>query len=333
MLSQFVLPKKNQRKDAYSCDRALDLIQSIVVQIRALTPKDFVISIKLSAADYVLGSPNSGLTEHEQQALYHLFTIANWGTIDIIEVSGGNYEAPSFLTSERSQSKPMTQTFLTRFSQQAIQVLSSVSNSCDSSTRPLILLTSGLRTPALLSKALALKHADFLGISRAAVRSPDIPTILKSQLLQSGDIADNDATFQPEPDLNTIRLYPPASWLWKILLYMKLIGAGAEMAWHVLVMRDLAMLPMVEADKVPTRPNLDYTLGPLHCILMMFLWRLPTSKRQSNACGIHPTILSGSQKKERCRATPTLLSDGKHYFLLNYLELSLWYLIITAVRK
>jgi len=279
LLSQFISTKTNLRTDTYSCDKALDLIQSIVARIRALTPKDFVISIKISAADYTSSeSSNSSLTEHEQSALHHLLTIASWGTIDIIEVSGGDYETPSFLTSERSQCNSMRQTFFTRFSRQAVKALSSLSTSCDPSTRPLILLTGGLRTPALLSKALALKHADLLGIGRAAVRSPEIPTILKSQLLkQPGGAADNDAPFQPEPNPNAIHLNPPARWLWKILMCMKLIGAGGEMAWHVLAIRNVAVLPMTEG---PTRPNLDYTLGALHCVLMMFLWRLPTSDRQ-----------------------------------------------------
>jgi hypothetical protein len=210
--------------------------------------------------------------------LQHLLTIASWATVDIIEVSGGDYETPSFMTSEVSQCKSMRQTFFTRFSRQAIKVLSSTSNSSDPSTRPLILLTGGLRTPALLSTALAAKHADLLGIGRAAVRSSDIPTILKSQPQST----DSDAPFQPEPNLNAIRLYPPASWLWMILMCMKLSGAGADMAWHTLVMRDVAMSPMIEGSKKSTRPKLNYTLGALHCVLLMFLWRLPSSDRQSN---------------------------------------------------
>jgi hypothetical protein len=278
LLSQFLSPKTNIRTDAYSCDKALDLIQTIIGRIRALTPKDFVISIKLNAADYTSGSPDSSLTEHEQRALQHLLTIASWATVDIIEVSGGDYETPSFVTSEPSQCKSMRQSFFTRFSQQAVKALSSVSNSSESSTRPLILLTGGLRTPALLCKALSSKHADLLGIGRAAVRSPDIPTILKSQSLKLlfGDVTDTDAPFQPEPDPIAIRLRPPASWLWSILMCMKLTGAGADIAWHTLVMRNIAMLPMIEGDNSSTLPELDYTLAALHCILMMFFWRLPT---------------------------------------------------------
>ena len=208
-------------------------------------------------------------------------TVASWATVDIIEVSGGDYETPSFMTSERSQCKFTRQAFFTRFSQQAVEALSlfSVSDSSDPSTRPMILLTGGLRTPALLSTALTSKHADLLGIGRAAVRSPDIPTILKCQLSkpQSDDVAECDAPFEPEPDLDAIHLYPPASWLWSILTCMKLAGAGADIAWHTLAMRDIAMLPLIEGDKKPILPKLNYTLGALYCVVMMFLWRLPAT--------------------------------------------------------
>lgn len=245
-----------------------------------LTPKDFVISIKLNAADYASGSLDSNLTEHEQRALQHLLAIASWATVDIVEISGGDYETPSFMTNEVDQCKSVRQTFFTRFSRQAMKSLSSVSNSSNPSTRPSILLSGGLRTPGMLSTALASKHADLLGIGRAAVRSPNIPTILKSQNQpfepQSSDATYTSALFQPEPDLNVIRLYPPVSWLWNILLCVKLTGAGAEMAWHTLVMRDVAMSPMIEGDKESTSPKLDYKLGALHSVLRMFLWKLPT---------------------------------------------------------
>jgi hypothetical protein len=55
-----------------------------------------VISLKLNAADYsptgVAG--DSSLTEGEQRALKHFLTLATWGLIDIVEISGGDYEKP-----------------------------------------------------------------------------------------------------------------------------------------------------------------------------------------------------------------------------------------------
>ncbi|KAJ3506686.1 hypothetical protein NLJ89_g6734 [Agrocybe chaxingu] len=102
LLSQFLSPKTNKRKDAYSYTNALDtIIKRIVDRTRARTRKDFVIGIKLNAADYTSPDSNdsveSSLTDGEQQALKHLLAIASWHTVDMVEISGGDYEKPGGL--------------------------------------------------------------------------------------------------------------------------------------------------------------------------------------------------------------------------------------------
>jgi len=252
-----------------------------VTKIRALTPPEFVIGIKLNAADYTnsASGPDVSLTEHEQRAMRHLLTIASWASIDFVEISGGDYETPDFLaTSAPNEQKSTRQAFFTRFSQHAIQTLSSAS---DISTRPLILLTGGLRTPALLTTALASNHADLVGIGRAAIRSPDIPTILKSKVVSSraslverAPTPDNwEAPFACEPELKDPP-YPPLNWVWNLLTSVKLVGAGADMAWHTLAMRAIA-LPMTESDGQPTTPpELNYDLSGMQCVVRMFFWKM-----------------------------------------------------------
>jgi 2,4-dienoyl-CoA reductase-like NADH-dependent reductase (Old Yellow Enzyme family) len=65
------------------------LLFEIISRIRAQVPSSFIIAVKLNAADYVAG----GLSEEE--ALGHIVTIAKWRPgVDIIEISGGDYENP-----------------------------------------------------------------------------------------------------------------------------------------------------------------------------------------------------------------------------------------------
>lgn len=69
----------------------MPMLREIVRRIRLIAPRSFVVAVKLNAADYVKG----GLSEAE--ALSHVRTIASWATeknggVDIIEVSGGDYE-------------------------------------------------------------------------------------------------------------------------------------------------------------------------------------------------------------------------------------------------
>jgi len=248
-----------------------------------LTPPEFVIGIKLNAADYTNSatSPDVSLTEHEQRAMQHLLTIARWATIDFVEISGGDYETPDFLSaSAPNKQKSTRQAFFTHFSQQAIQILSSAS---DISTPPLILLTGGLGTPALLTTALAVNHADLVGIGRAAIRAPDIPTILKSKMVSSyGSLAKRAPTSTPddwetpfacEPELGDP--YPPLNCIWNLLKSVKLIGAGADMAWHTLAMRAIASLPMTGSDGQPTMPpELNYNLSGMQSVIRMFFWKM-----------------------------------------------------------
>lgn len=85
--------QSNTREDAYSADKALDLIKTISKSIRDATAPDFIIAIKLNAADYSSSDGNS-LTDWERKALKDVLDIAGWGLVDVIEISGGDYENP-----------------------------------------------------------------------------------------------------------------------------------------------------------------------------------------------------------------------------------------------
>jgi 2,4-dienoyl-CoA reductase-like NADH-dependent reductase (Old Yellow Enzyme family) len=77
---------------------ALRLLHQVVVAIRSIVPSNFVLGIKINAADYVT-------TEFDDQnpalhdALHHIRIIASWGLIDFIEISGGDYENPGTILS------------------------------------------------------------------------------------------------------------------------------------------------------------------------------------------------------------------------------------------
>jgi 2,4-dienoyl-CoA reductase-like NADH-dependent reductase (Old Yellow Enzyme family) len=73
------------------------MVREIVDGIRDVVPKDFVVGIKINSADYVGsgGKPSDETVLKEtQHAVDHICSIAHWGTIDFIEISGGDYESP-----------------------------------------------------------------------------------------------------------------------------------------------------------------------------------------------------------------------------------------------
>ena len=78
--------KTNLREDQYAAP--LSLLRRIVREIRSAVPANFVVGLKLNAADYVHG----GLGSADAEA--HLREISEWDCIDFIEISGGDYENP-----------------------------------------------------------------------------------------------------------------------------------------------------------------------------------------------------------------------------------------------
>ncbi|RDB27844.1 NADPH dehydrogenase [Hypsizygus marmoreus] len=257
LLAQFISPKSNKRTDEYCTEgeNALRLLHRVVSSIRATVPQDFILGIKLNAADYI--DPDLAKDTYTNQAspvLNHIRTIARWGGIDFIEVSGGDYEMPDFLTQPTTSSP--RQALFSRFSHAAVQTLASLpsSPSTPTSPPPLILLTGGLRTPALLSTALASRHAHLLGIGRQSVLCPTLPSVLPSLLASSPSKA-----FRREPDLDM------SAWVWGWVPRIPLVGAGVNMAWYVVMMRRLAM-----GDGVDSEP--DYGVGPVGAVLLMWIW-------------------------------------------------------------
>ncbi|KAH9036155.1 hypothetical protein EDB85DRAFT_800138 [Lactarius pseudohatsudake] len=115
LLAQFISPKSNIRDDAYGARHApLHLLQRIVSSIRKVLPRPFVLGIKLSSSDYVgAGSLYNAQAEEEakNRALAHIVDIARWDMVEFIEISGGDYENPEFMTSR--------QAFFARFARKA----------------------------------------------------------------------------------------------------------------------------------------------------------------------------------------------------------------------
>lgn len=167
------------------------------------------------------------------------------------------------------------QAFFARFSQQVIKALDSAG--LKASSRPIIILTGGLRTPNLLQSALQSGQTDMLGIGRGAVVCPHIPQIMLEH--DQGRRKDGDVLFGAEPNLSTptiLKIWPLAP-IWNSLNKVKLVGAGLNMAWYTIMIRRLALAGFrrrIEGASVTTlaleKP--DYTIGGLGALARMYLW-------------------------------------------------------------
>ncbi|THH30911.1 hypothetical protein EUX98_g3302 [Antrodiella citrinella] len=199
LICQFMSQQANIRTDEYSSrTNPLLFLHRIVTAIRlpGVVPADFVLGIKLNAADYV--DTAAGIVASEDRALEHLQAIAGWGLLDFIEVEDEGLTRlahPDFLLGG-SQSR--RQAIFEGFSKRAMQTLATddPNQTPSNKKRPLIILTGGLTTPEFMRSALAHKHTDLLGIGRSAVTHPDLP----HQLSSTAPLTSSFPLFSPNPN-------------------------------------------------------------------------------------------------------------------------------------
>jgi hypothetical protein len=140
------------------------------------------------------------------------------------------------------------QAFFAKYSAQAVRVLEGMENA------PLVLLTGGLRTSAVMRGALTRRHAHLLGLGRASVVCPDLPILLAHETDDRHDGGSLHAT--REPNLAIAR---PLAVILSWIPLPKLVGAGAGIAWYTVQMR-----------RVAGGMPVDYALGGTGAVLRMW---------------------------------------------------------------
>ncbi|GAA5991482.1 hypothetical protein JCM5350_001627 [Sporobolomyces pararoseus] len=236
LLAQFLSPRTNLRTDTFggTGKRRIELLFKIADAIRQDYPLEsgFVLGVKLNASDYIKG----GLTEED--ALENVKWIAQHGGFDFIEISGGSYEAPEFLSMKPSTSR--REAFFADFSSRAYRLLN---NELDASTlpspMPLILLTGGFKSRVGMHQALSSPVADLIGIGRPSAVDPQF-----ARKLLDTTIPESEAKL-PEYDTSqgTVILRWIFSWL-------TLFGPSLDVFYHNLLMHSIAFGREPKGDKV-----------------------------------------------------------------------------------
>lgn len=173
LVSQFLSPHHNQRTDAWGGSPAnrRRFVLEVYQAMRKAVGDDFPIGIKLNSADFQRG----GFTEEE--SLEVIRALADAG-IDLIEISGGTYEAP-VMTGVRSSRLPAKESTRQReayFLEFAEKVRLTVPQV------PLV-VTGGFRSAAGMEQALQSGAVDMVGVARILAIEPDAP----ARLLQGMD--------------------------------------------------------------------------------------------------------------------------------------------------
>jgi len=157
LVSQFLSPYANIREDKWggSLENRSRFVVEIYRKIRRKVGKDFPIGIKLNSADFQKG----GFSEEES---IEVVKILSKEGIDLIEISGGTYEAPAMMGKQKA-STVKREAYFMDYIEKARKV-----------TNTPLMLTGGFRTSSVMQEAIASDQLDIVGIARPFAIYPNI---------------------------------------------------------------------------------------------------------------------------------------------------------------
>lgn len=173
LLSQFLSPHDNRRVDEYggSLENRMRLLVEIYNGIKAKVRPEFAIALKINASDF---APD-GFSDTD--ALQVIEKMTQLG-IDLIEISGGNYEHPTMQGVGKGA-------FFIDYAHKVKQL----------SSTP-IAVTGGFYSAQGMQQAVATEATDLIGLARPLVLQPDLPPSLQTGDFPRNQCAPFDHWFQ-----------------------------------------------------------------------------------------------------------------------------------------
>ncbi|PJG86359.1 NADH:flavin oxidoreductase/NADH oxidase family protein [Conservatibacter flavescens] len=164
LLSQFLSPHHNRRTDNWggSLENRMRILVEIYHEIRRQTSDGFIVALKLNSADFQKGGFG------EDESVQVLAKMAALG-VDLLEISGGNYESPAMMEGVKDSTKKREAYFLD-YADKARAVIGDV---------PLV-ITGGFRSMAAMNDALADGSTDMIGMAKPYAVMPDVADKLTS---------------------------------------------------------------------------------------------------------------------------------------------------------
>ena len=158
LVSQFLSPISNTRKDQWggSLKNRARFVREVYLEIRAQVGPNYPVGIKINSADFQRG----GFTEPESMEVIQF--LSNEG-IDLIEISGGNYEKPAMVKGNLKQTTIEREVYFLDYVEKARKI----------TDKPL-LLTGGFRSVKVMEDAIAAGKIDMIGLGRPFCLYPNL---------------------------------------------------------------------------------------------------------------------------------------------------------------
>lgn len=211
LISQFLSPLANKRQDQWggSAKNRQRILIETVKAVRVAIGQDKILSVKLNSADFQRG----GLTQEE--SLEIALALEAEG-IDLLEISGGNYESPAQLGYAPERQTERDAYFI--HYAKALRQKSKLS----------LMLTGGIRQNSTMEELISENIVDLIGMARPFAMQPDIA----KQVL-----AGHSVTPQDVPSIG----YKP-------------VDAYLELAWHAMQFKRISqgLDPKASKGLIPT---------------------------------------------------------------------------------
>ena len=158
LVSQFLSPISNIRKDRWggSLENRARFVKEVYREIRSQVGPEYPIGIKINSADFQRG----GFTESESMEVVKFLSREG---MDLIEISGGNYEKPAMVKGSRKQSTFEREAYFLDYIEKARKI----------TDKPL-LLTGGFRSVKVMEDALEEGKLDVIGLGRPFCLYPNL---------------------------------------------------------------------------------------------------------------------------------------------------------------
>ena len=162
LVSQFLSPHHNRRTDQWggSAENRRRFVLEVLAEMRRQVGPDFPIGIKLNSADFQRG----GFTEDE--SLDAIRALVDAG-IDLVEISGGTYEAPAMTGITQKDSTRKREAYFLEFAEKV-----------RATVKVPLMLTGGFRSLDGMAQAVGDGAIDFVGLGRQMAVEPDVPARL-----------------------------------------------------------------------------------------------------------------------------------------------------------
>lgn len=158
LLSQFLSPLSNRRSDAWggSLENRARLLLEIVRAVRAEVAPGFAVAVKLNSADFQRG----GFSADDAREVVRMLDGLG---IDLVELSGGSYEAPAMQGEARDGRTLAREAYFVEFARDI-----------RAAARMPVMVTGGIRRRPVAEQVLA-SGVDMVGIGTALAIEPNLP--------------------------------------------------------------------------------------------------------------------------------------------------------------